>query len=48
MHNTIVSCTNLRHGQPVGKYRGFRHFINSTNSGRKMMYLTRNLCCQSV
>jgi len=35
MHNTIVFCPSLRHGQPVGNYRGFRNFLNSTNSGRK-------------
>jgi len=27
MHNTIVFCATLRHGQPVGMDSDFRHFF---------------------
>jgi len=38
MHNSIAFSVTLRHGQPVGMYRDFRSFLNSINSGRRMMY----------
>ena len=38
MHNSIVFCAMLRHGQPVGMYRDFRNFLKNINSVRRMMY----------